>query len=272
MTSTPDRVLSGRVALVTGSVGGGIGRSTALRLARAGANIVLSYGSSGRAIDRTAEVARITEAIASFGSRSIAVAADTRTRDGVATLIAQAQEAFGDIDILVNNAGAPWLEEDFTATSFERWRDTLALEVIGPAQIIAAVLPAMRGNRWGRIVNIVIDFRTFEFLLDANYVHRLDRAPYPFWIAKHARLEIVEQLAHAELRHGVTVNAVLPGIIEECSWDTAVVAASQDPAETALLAGPDHVARMVVRLCSDEFRWVTGSRIIMPGNLYERIR
>ena len=272
MTPRPDRVLAGRAAIVTGSVGSGIGRSVALRLARAGADIVLNYGTSGRQLDRTAAIAQITEAIAGFGSRAIAVAADTRTPDGVNTLIAQARQAFGDIDILVNNAGAPWLEEDFAAASFERWRDTLAAEVLGPAQLTAALLPAMRNNRWGRIVNIVIDFRTFEFLLDASYRHRLSQAPYPSWIGKQGRLEMVEQLAHAELRYGVTVNAILPGIIEEFSWEAAVAAACQDPAEPALLASPDHVAQIVARLCGDEFRWVTGSRIVVPGNLYERIR
>jgi len=272
MTTTPHRILAGRIALVTGSVGSGIGRSTALRLARAGADIVLNHGTSGRPIDRTAEIARITEAIAGFGSRSIAIAADTRTPDGVDALIAQARQAFGDIDILVNNAGAPWIEQDFASVSFERWRDTLAAEIIGPALLTAAVLPAMRNNRWGRIVNIAIDFRTFEFLLDASFGHRLSQAPYPSWIGKQARLEMVEQMAHAELRYGVTVNAVLPGIIEECAWETAIAAAQENSAEPALLVGPDHVARIVVRLCSNEFGWVTGSRLVVPGNVFQRIR
>jgi len=97
--------------------------------------------------------------------------------------------------------------------------------------------------------------------------HRLNAAPYPFWVGKRARLELAEQLAHAELPHGVTVNSVLPGIVEECAWETALEAAKGSGGDAAL-AGPPEVARIVARLCTEEFRWVTGSRIVLPGNLH----
>jgi 3-oxoacyl-[acyl-carrier protein] reductase len=263
-----ERWLAGRVALVTGGVGRGIGRSIALHLARAGADVALSYGSSGRAIDRGPDAERIIQAITEFGARAIALEADTRTDEGVASLIRRSNEAFGRVDILVNNAGAPWLEQDFAEITAQRWRDTLAAEVVGPAALTAALLPAMREQGWGRVVNIVLDFRAFEFLLDANYGHRLRAAAYPFWIGKRARMEMTEQLAHAELRHGVTINSVLPGVIEECGWETALAAASRSVPPEPGPAGPPDVARIVVRLCSDEFSRVTGSRLVVPGNLH----
>jgi 3-oxoacyl-[acyl-carrier protein] reductase len=272
MMRDDERFLAKRVALVTGSVGRGIGRSIALHLARAGADVVLNYGSSGRSIDRQAEIERLIKTIVGFGCRAIVIEADTRTDRGVAGLVKQSNDAFGHVDILVNNAGAPWLEQDFAEVDTDRWRNTLMAEVFGPAALISALLPSMRGQGWGRIINIVIDFRSFEFLLNASYGHRLRGTPYPFWIGKRARMEMVEQLAHAELRHGVTVNSVLPGIIEECSWQTAITEASAANENSALLAGPADVARIVLRLCSNEFRWVTGARIVMPGNLYSRIR
>jgi 3-oxoacyl-[acyl-carrier protein] reductase len=272
MTHKTERFLANRVALVTGSAGTGIGRSAALHLARAGANVVLNYGTSGRTFDRHAEIERITETIARFGSRSMVVEADTRTHRGATVLVAKAEETFGSIDILVNNAGAPWLEQDFAEVSVERWHDTLMAEVFGPAVLIAALLPAMRAAHWGRIVNIVVDFRTLEFLIDASYGHRLHAAAYPFWIGKRARMEIVEQLAHSEFRHGVTINSILPGIIEDCSWESALAETVGEHKSTGALAGPADIGRIVARLCSDEFRWVTGSRIVVPGNLYSRIR
>ena len=113
MTHEDERFLAKRVALVTGSLGRGIGRSVVLHLARAGANVVINYGSSGRTIDRSREIERLTKAIAGFGSRSIVVEADTGADVGVAALIKQSTEAFGKIDILVNNAGAPWLRAGF---------------------------------------------------------------------------------------------------------------------------------------------------------------
>jgi len=261
------RPLAGRIALVTGAAGRGIGRSIALHLASAGADVVLNYGTSGRGSERTADAERIAGAVEGFGVRALVVQADTRTDEGVAQLVAQSVAALGRVDILVNNAGAPWLEQDFADTDPRRWRDTLAAEVVGPATLTAALLPAMRRQGWGRIVNIVLDFRAMEFLLDAAYGHRLNAAPYPFWVGKRARLELAEQLAHAELPHGVTVNSVLPGIVEECAWETALEAAKGSGGDAAL-AGPPEVARIVARLCTEEFRWVTGSRIVLPGNLH----
>ena len=272
MTHEDERFLAKRVALVTGSLGRGIGRSVVLHLARAGANVVINYGSSGRTIDRSREIERLTKAIAGFGSRSIVVEADTGADVGVAALIKQSTEAFGKIDILVNNAGAPWLEQDFAEVAAERWRNTLMAEVFGPAALIAAVLPSMRAQHWGRIISIVVDFRSFQFMLDASYGHRLRAAAYPFWIAKRPRMEMVEELAHAEFRHGVTINGVLPGIIEECSWETALAEASGGAELGSPLAGPPDIARLIVRLCSNEFRWVSGARLVVPGNLFSRIR
>lgn len=272
MSEREARFLAGRVALVTGSVGGGIGRSTAMRLARAGADVVLNHGTSGSGRDRSDDVARVEAEIQASGSQVITVSADTRTDQGIETLVEAAKTKFGTVDILVNNAGAPWLEQDFAVTDRARWEATLAAEIVGPAQLIAAFLPEMRARGWGRIVNVAIDFRTLEALLDNVYGNRLSGFPHPFAVGKQARIELSENLAHAEIRHGITINSVLPGIIEECDWDAALSALDREPDDPPLLAGPDDIAQVIVSLCAPPFRLVTGSRIVVPGNLYERIR
>jgi len=272
MTHQTASPLSGRAAVVTGSVGRGIGRSIALRLGRAGADVVLNYGTSDQKRDRSDEISKIQENLDKAGVRSIVVEADTKSTKGVETLIDAAKSAFGSIDILINNAGAPWIEQNFADVDPQRWRDTLSAEIIGPAHLIALVLPMMRERRWGRIINIAIDFPTLEFLLDAQYGNRLFAFPYPFAIGKFARIGLTERLARAEIRYGITINSILPGIVEECDWEEAVNALDSRDEDYRFLTGPDDVARVAISLCMEPFHLVTGSQIVLPGNVFERIR
>lgn len=269
MTEPDARALSGRTAIVTGSIGGGIGRSVALRLAKAGANIVLNHG-TGATGDRSEDVRRVLDAITAMAARAVHVKADTRTAAGVAAIVAGAREAFGEPDILVNNAGAAWLEQDFAEIDEERWSQTLAAEIAGPALLIKHVLPAMRRRRWGRIVNLAIDRTTLGTLLDHAYANRLDRYPVPFALGKIARSDLTHLLAPIEWRYGITINNICPGIIEDMTFDDAVSAL--DGTARFPMATPADIAELVFQLCTDAMRNVTGSDIVMPGNVFARLR
>jgi 3-oxoacyl-[acyl-carrier protein] reductase len=261
--------LSGHTAIVTGSVGVGIGRSIALRLAMAGANVVLNHGTGDRE-NRADDVRGVLDAIAAMPGRAVHVMADTRTGEGVSAIIARATEAFGEPDILVNNAGAPWMEQDFADIDEGRWAQTLAAEIVGPSLLIKGVLPTMRRKRWGRIVNITIDRISLAALLDHAYAHRLERYPFPFALGKAGRSELTHLLAPIEWRYGITINNVLPGVIEDMSLEDAVAAAagmSQSPLTT-----PADIAEIVFMLCTDAMQQVTGSDIVMPGNVFARLR
>lgn len=268
MTGPERNWLQGQTAIVTGSVGSGIGRSTALKLAKAGANVVLNHGTGGH--DRSDETRQVLDAIAKMQGNAIHVKADTRTSEGVATILADTRKAYGDPDILVNNAGAPWLDQDFTEVDAERWHQTLAAEVIGPSLLMKGVLPGMRRKRWGRIVNIAIDRATLGSLLDHTYADRLDRLPFPFTLGKLARSEMTRLLAPIEWRYGITINNICPGIIEDMSLDEAVKAL--DTKFPAPLSTPADIAELVLLLCSERMRGVTGSDIVMPGNVFSRLR
>lgn len=272
MTDNGSRPFAGMTALVTGSTGSGIGRSTALRLARGGAKVVLNYGTAGKDDERSRHIERIQRTIESLGTTSAVVRADTRDAEAAKRLADEAISAFGAVDILVNNAGAPWLEQEFAETTPERWAETLAAEIMGPSLLIGALLPAMRERRFGRIVNIIIDFETLGHLIDRQYGHRLEAFPYAFYIGKLGRQAIAPKLAHAELKYGITINNILPGIIEEMPASDAEAAVLAPAIAASPLVTPAHVAEVVSELCGPAFRHVTGSDIVMPGNLYSRIR
>jgi NAD(P)-dependent dehydrogenase (short-subunit alcohol dehydrogenase family) len=262
--------LHGRVALVTGSAGGGIGRSIALALGRAGATVVLNYGTGRSGAAMEAAAAGVAAALDAMGAASRIVPADTSSAEQVAGLVDRIQGEFAGIDILVNNAGTTWKEQDFVDADPDRWRRALAAEVEGPAGLISRALPHMRSRRWGRIINIGIDLFVLDLLLAAVYSHPLHRYPHPFAVAKAARQHLTEVLAYTELRHGITINSIQPGIIEEIPLEEAVRLSAGETGER-FYAGPSDVAAAAVFLCSDKARFLTNSVIRVPGNIYTRL-
>lgn len=264
------QLLQGRVALVTGSVGDGIGRSAALALAQAGADVALNFGTgrAGEDVRRTGE--RVQAAIQEMGRRSVLVCADTRSEQQVAALFQRIRDELGDVDILVNNAGGTWLEQDFTEISSERWEATIDAELNGAFYCMREALPAMREHRWGRIINIIVDLNSLDLLINSQYGHNLDRYPYAFAAGKVARQWLARTLAYAELKYGITINNILAGIIEHMTFEEAISEAACK-ASSRIGARPADVAQVIRFLCQQEARFVTNSDIVIPGNLYSRL-
>ncbi|HEX5888579.1 MAG TPA: SDR family oxidoreductase [Pyrinomonadaceae bacterium] len=264
------RTLQGRVALVTGSVGDGIGRSTALALANLGADVALNYG-TGRAQEEVESNGKCVQAaIEEMGSRSVLIRANTGDEQEVISLFQQIRKDLGSVDILVNNAGSVWLEQDFADISAERWERTIAAELNGAFYCMREALPAMREKRWGRIINIVVDPTSLNLLINAQYGHVLDKYPHAFAVGKAARKSLTHTLAFAELKNKITINNILPGIIEDISLDEAIRDATTDP-DTRVATRPSDVARVIAFLCLEEGGVITDSDIVIPGNLYSRL-
>lgn len=265
------RPLAGRVALVTGSTGAGIGRSTALALARDGADLVLNHGSARRGPRQQAAARRVARAVQALGVDALVVPADTRRPQDIDRLVDRALRRFGRIDILVNNAGWSWSDQDLAEIPSRLWRDTFDAEVLGAAHLIARVLPAMRRRRWGRIVNVALDVAVMDLLINHLYGHVLERYPYPMVLAKRARAGLAELGAYAEYRHGITINTIEPGVIEEMDLDEAVHAEPGRAPRRRTHATPGDVAAAISWLCRDESRFITKSVVRLPGNLYSRL-
>lgn len=250
-------ILSGRTAIVTGSTGEGMGRQTAWTLAREGCNVVLNYGTYRRG-DAAAQKA--VKECEKLGGNAIAVRADTRKEADIARLVAAGEGEFGRIDIAVANGGGDLIERPLERLTQAEWHKVVDAELDGLLFLAKAVLPAMRKQGWGRIVSI-----GWDRAADAKAL------PYDYAVGKAARDLLAQKLARAEAHNGVTVNTVAPGYTKYPSatqskdyvrhgsaWAARKQAVNQD------------IAEAVLWLCREESRFVTGSRIEVAGNRWDK--
>ena len=248
--------LAGRTAIVTGA-GRGIGRATALELARMGAAVVVNdLGTSIEGAGRDASVAAVVVAeIEAAGGRAMASTASVTDFAGVERMVAEAVDRFGGVDILINNAGltssAPIWEMD--PDVFDR---VSASHAKGTFNTIRCVAPAMRARGWGRIVNLVSR---------AGLVGIPGTAAYA--AGKGAVFALTNVAARDLASAGITVNAVNPG-----STGTRMVlgaverARAQGDAEgiaraariEATFQAPEDVAALIAALATEEAGHLTG--------------
>lgn len=248
---TPGMTLEGRVALVTGAGGQGMGRSIALTLARDGADVIVNYRRN------RAPAEGVARAIEATGRRAMVYAADIGEAADVDAMVAAAVERFGRIDIVVNSAGGPWKPQDVTEIEPAHLRAVLAREVESMFHLLRAALPGMRARGWGRVVSIG------GHMAD-DWRFGPPRAPIDYPLGKAARHWLTRTLAPREAAHGITINAVAPGPTPHVSFDEALAAVrgEQRPHDGNT---PQDVAEVVAFLCSDAAARITGSVIPMPG-------
>ncbi len=248
------KALEGRVALVTGSTGEGMGRSIALTLARDGADIVLNTGTNRRTAAATNR--RLLAAVEEFGARAILAEARTYDHGEVQRMFDRARRELGPVDILVNNAGGRWdPRKDITKVDDRFWRDVLRAEIDGMFCTIRAALPDMRRRRWGRIVNLGME-RSEEFM----------EPPYDYTVGKIARHGFTRILSEVEMPRGVSVNAVAPGYIPGFTFAQALEAVRHGRNWAGRAHGtPQDVAELVAWLCTEDARYVKGAIIPVHG-------
>ena len=248
--------LAGRTAIVTGA-GRGIGRATALQLARMGAAIVVNdLGTTveGTGRDTSVAAAVVTEIEAAGGS-AMASTASVTDFAGVERMVAEVLERFGSIDVLINNAGtsasAPIWKMD--PDVFDR---VSASHAKGTFNTIRCVVPHMRARGWGRIVNLVSRAGLIGIPGTAAYA-----------AGKGAVFALTNVAARDLASSGITVNAVNPG-----STSTRMVlgaverARAQGDAEAVARAGrleaafqaPEDVAALIAALSTEEAGHLTG--------------
>src|SRR5436305_9378659 len=209
--------LSGRVAFVTGA-SRGLGRADALTLARAGADVVvvdlLVESELSEETDRYGALATVArqqglvhteqtvEEIRGLGRRALAIRCDVTDRDQVDAAVARTVAELGSVDILVNNAGTLDHAAQFHEQSAELWERDLRVNLTGAFNCAQAVWPHMKERGWGRIVNMASVAGTLGGFGQASYS-----------TTKAGLLGLTTTLAMEGGRHGITCNAIVPGVI-----------------------------------------------------------
>lgn len=247
--------LDNKVALVTGS-SRGIGAGIANYLAKAGADVVVNYNSSG------AEAQRVVSEIESLGKRSLAIRADVSKEPDVARMFSTLMEQFGKLDILVNNAGISGPEE-FPDITLERWSEVIETNLTSGFLCAKAAMEIMRNQMQGRI--IMHASLTGQRGAQYGQVH--------YSASKGGMLALTRTLARCAASFNVTVNALAPGSIESPLLTKVHSEERQQELARLMPLGfgrVEDIAAAVVFLASDEARYITGATIDINGGMYMR--
>jgi 3-oxoacyl-[acyl-carrier protein] reductase len=248
--------LQNRTALVTGA-SRGIGRATALALARAGANVLVHYGRSVQ------EAESLVAAIRAQGGRANVVSADLGTPDGAPLLARQVRSVAGDrLDVLVLNAGISKAARiaDYTVEDFDNLFST---NVRGPFFLVQQLVPAL-GDGSNIVVISSLGARLIVGKPDLENPSILAYAS-----TKGALETLVKNWAAILGPRGIRVNAVAPGVIDT---DMSSFTKTEAGCELALsmqalkrIGKPEDIADVVAFLASDGARWITGASIPVDG-------
>jgi 3-oxoacyl-[acyl-carrier protein] reductase len=266
--------LSGRVAFVTGG-SRGLGRADALALARAGADVVVAdllvESELSEETDRYGALATVArqqglvhteetvEEIRGMGRRSLAVRCDVTDRAQVDAAVARAAEELGSVDILVNNAGTLDHAAQFHNQAPELWERDLRVNLTGAFNCAQAAWPHMKERGWGRIVNMASVAGTLGGFGQASYS-----------TTKAGLLGLTRTLAMEGARHGITCNAIVPGVIGTEAFNMANAEMNERiVARTALKrpGRPEEIAHAIAFLCSDLASYITGVELNVSGGV-----
>ena len=259
-THSPDRILSGRRALVTGG-GSGLGFVFADALAEAGADLVIC-GRRAAVVEEAAEKLRI------YGGNVEARATDISRPDEIASL----KQQTGAIDILINNAGYSIRRQSWLEVTAAEWQEVLAVNLMAPFLLAQAFAPAMMAAGFGRIVNLSSIYGVVASNPDHFPDMPSDNTSYV--ASKHALIGLTKNLAMRVAGSGVTVNTVSPGIFPELSKQdrTDGASAGQKTGATLLQNIPMHrfgkaddLRGTIIFVAGPHSAYITGQTFVVDG-------
>lgn len=246
---TPPAPLDGRVALVTGAARG-VGRATALELARAGAAVVVNYRTSA------ADAEALVDEVRTAGRTAVAVQADVGAWSDAERLVQATLDAFGRLDVLVHNAGAePALDPAGPADA--AWREALQTNLVAAFYLVRAAEPALRRGGPGRVIHV------------ASVAGLIGFPAAPHYGAAKAGLVALAKSQALALAPDVLVNAVAPG------WLRTGFAGGWTADEEAAIAASIPLGRFgtaqevaaLIRFLATEGSYITGQTIAIDGGV-----
>jgi 3-oxoacyl-[acyl-carrier protein] reductase len=238
--------LNGRIALVTGA-NRGIGRGIATALAAEGADIVINF------LDREEDADQVCSQIKATGGRALALQADVSKSAEVSGMMAEIHSKLGDISILVNNAGIS-RPQPIEQISERDWDEILAVNLKSMFLVTQAVLPAMRKQRWGRIINLSSVAAQLGGIIGPHYA-----------ASKAGSAGLTHSYAALLAREGITVNAIAPALIET-DMITSNPKANSDITPVGRFGTVEEVAEAAVMLACNAY--ITGQTINVNGGWY----
>jgi 3-oxoacyl-[acyl-carrier protein] reductase len=251
MASEQQLPLEGKIALVTGS-SQGIGRAVALRLAQAGADVVINYRSHREAAEE------VRASIAALGRRAIAVQADVSEEEQVARLFEETTRELGPVSILVNNAGTT-RDKLILQMSLSDFEHILNTNLRSAFLCTRAALRSMMKARWGRIVNVTSVAGLLGNAGQANYS-----------ASKAALIALTLSTAREMASRNITANAVAPGFVPTELTSTLTEQQRKQMLDLTPLGRfgtPEEVAATICFLCSPEAGYITGQILCVDGGM-----
>ncbi|MFF7680156.1 SDR family NAD(P)-dependent oxidoreductase [Actinacidiphila glaucinigra] len=245
---------TGKVALVTGA-SSGIGAATARLLAARGMRVVVNYLSSSEAAEE------VVADIAAAGGQAMALQADVREVAAVKRMVERVAAVWDGVDVLVHNALIPYAVAPFRDMTWEELGGKLEAEMHAAFTVTKALLPGMTERRWGRIV-----------YLGTGLSRRPREGMIALGTAKAALEQFARYLALELGPHGITVNVVAPGPVEDTRMAADVLddaLRQRQVAATPLgrLARPADVAQAVAFYADEGNAFMTGTTAAVDGGL-----
>ncbi|CAH0344042.1 SDR family oxidoreductase [Bacillus sp. CECT 9360] len=268
--------LEGKTAIVTGA-SRGLGRADALMLAKAGADVIVtdilieddehleatseSLGPIAQVMTQSKKIytKSTTNEIKNFGRKSAAFKMDVTNQSEVESVMQQVKEEFGSIDILINNAGTLDHTAKLEYQSNEYWERDLRVNLTGAYNCCKTVWPYMKEKKWGRIINMASVAGTLGGYGQASYS-----------TTKAGILGLTKSLALEGAKYNITVNAIIPGIINTEAFQMTNLSMRERMIERTAFkrpGEPEDIAGAIAFLSSEQASYITGVGLPVAGGI-----